>query len=468
MYSNLVLFDSILESIKDDTGMTNLTNLLPRIRRLVYRTEKDIGFGASLILRKVVYKTSDNTIIYDGYQYKLKLPDDVVHIEKIGICEENKICPGDYRLQGNWMFFSKKQQLESFTLLYYTLLTDGEGNPVVSENHLEAVVSGICYYLYRPKRFVDKGSRATYRDMEIYYHNRIGEARGDDVWPSTPQEWAKISEVLRYSTRDAFMYSSTEQCFKNVPESVLTTGGNPPAFADIHYPEDPTEPGGGGLGDGDGGGGGDIDPTMPEVSINISSQFVERGTSFEETVVITFVQNDAGALISYSLEKDSKEISTTQSTPVNYLILNQFTMQGKAIYEPGIQFPEGTAESELATLTEVLPQWKGQKNNDVSMNNQSYSNLNSVLEKFVQQGSNASITVSAGNYGFFISTSPNAVIKEDNLGFKISPNAYQKNTITVQLANEDTITLTEYIIRPSGAEFTYNIEGISSLSTIQQ
>jgi hypothetical protein len=113
MYSNLVPFDNILESIKDDTEMTNLTNLLPRIRRLVYRTEKDIGFGASLILRKVVYKTSDNTIIYDGYQYKLKLPDDVVHIEKIGICEENKICPGDYRLQGNWMFFSKKQQLES-------------------------------------------------------------------------------------------------------------------------------------------------------------------------------------------------------------------------------------------------------------------------------------------------------------------------------------------------------------------
>lgn len=452
-------FSNILESVKDDTGMTNLRNLLPRIRRLVYRVEKDIGYGGSVLLRKVVYKTSDNTILYDGYQYKLKLPNDVVHLEAIGICKENNICPGDYKVQGNWIFFGKKIKLTSFTLLYYTLLTDGEGNPVTTENHLEAVVSGICMYLYRAKRFVDKGSRATYKDLEEYYHDRISEARGDDFWPSTEAEWSKASSIMQMSSRDILIYSEEEQCFTEIPESILTSetinGSCDGPIGDDT--QDPANPSGGGSGDG--GGGGDIDIEYPVATLNVADQFVEKGTLLNQTISIGFEPNDAGAVLSYSLEKDQVEISTNQNTLIeNLIMLNEFIMQGKVAYEAGTQILGGTAETETAKFTPVVPQWKGQKNNNVSLNNSTYANFNSVLSKFIDQESKASITVSAGNYGFFISNNPNASIRENNLGFKLSPNAFEKRTITAKLANDEDVTLTEYIIRPSQAEFTYNLE----------
>ncbi len=267
MYSNIVPFENILERIKDDTGITSLRNLLPKIRRLIYRVEHEIGYGGSVLLRRVKYSVEAGTILFDGYQYKLKLPNDVVHLEAIGMCQEDQVCPGDYRIQGNWMFFCKGHKITGFSLLYYTLLTDGEGNPVTTENHFEAVASGVSMYLYRAKRFNDKGSRATYKDMEEYYHDRIGEARGDDFWPSTIEEWSRAASMLRWSSRDTLLYSETERCFCEVPESILTSvvdpGGTTGGGGGYTGPATGA-PGGGGSGDGGGGtdGNGSYEPPI--------------------------------------------------------------------------------------------------------------------------------------------------------------------------------------------------------------
>lgn len=212
MYSALVPFENIVDAVKDSTGIQNLRNLYPKIRRLVYRAEKEIGFGGALVLKKIVYSTSDNTIVNN----KAKLPDDLMYIESVGMCKEG-LCPKDYKLQGNWMFLCRP--IEKFTLIYYTLLCDGEGNPIITENHFEAVVAGLTYFMYAPKIFNNEGSMSVYKELQKYYDDRIGEARGDDVFPTTPEEWSQIAQTLKMSYRDILIYSPEKKCFCCIDQS---------------------------------------------------------------------------------------------------------------------------------------------------------------------------------------------------------------------------------------------------------
>lgn len=220
MHSNFVPFEEIVELVKDDTSISNLRNLYPKLRRFIYRAEKDIGFGGSTILKRVKYSVAGGSIAFDGEQYKLRLPDDYMYIESVGMCHEG-VCPGDYKLQGNWMFFCKGRKIEEFSFIYYTLLKDGEGNPVTTENHSEAVVAGIVYWLYKSRRFRDKGQFQQMRYYEEYYHERIAEARGDDATPNTEAEWAKLSQYMNMSSKEVLLFSEEMNCFCAIPETAV-------------------------------------------------------------------------------------------------------------------------------------------------------------------------------------------------------------------------------------------------------
>jgi hypothetical protein len=218
MYSNFVSFEEIIELVKDDTGIENLRNLYPKIRRFIYRAEKDIGFGGSTLLKRVTYSLEQGNLLFDGKQYKLRLPEDCMYLEEVGMCKEG-ICPGEYKIQGKWMFFCESRKLEKFSLIYYTLLKDGEGNPVTTENHSEAVVAGIVYWLYKARRFKDKGQFNQMRYYEEYYHDRISEARGDDATPNTEREWQKLSQLMNMNSKEVLLYIEDENCFCALPES---------------------------------------------------------------------------------------------------------------------------------------------------------------------------------------------------------------------------------------------------------
>jgi len=233
MYSNLVPFETILEAIKDDTGMTVLDNHLPKIRRLIYRCEKDIGFGGTTFLKRIKYSALDGSIITGGDQYKIKLPEDLLYLEDVGMCEEG-ICPNQYTIQNKYLFFCEDNQPEEFSLIYHALLCDPEGNPVVTENHMEAVVSGVCYYMYRSRRFNDKGSAQTYAQMERYYEDRVAEARGDDFFPTTAKEWSQAANLMQMSSKDILLYDPVDRCFCPVPESLNPFAIIEPEIAEIY------------------------------------------------------------------------------------------------------------------------------------------------------------------------------------------------------------------------------------------
>jgi hypothetical protein len=219
MYSNLVPFENVVEAVRDETGITILRNKYPHIRRLMYRVERDIGFGGTAVLKRVKYSVAGGSIIFDGSIYKALLPEDLLKLEAIGMCAEG-VCPGDYRISGNWLFFCKDKKIEEFNLIYYTLLCDGEGNPVTTENHMEAITSGITYWLYKQKMFNNKGHFQMLRYYEQYYHDRIGDSRAQDIMPNSMEEWAKAANIMKMSSRDAILYLKDTRCFCSVPEAI--------------------------------------------------------------------------------------------------------------------------------------------------------------------------------------------------------------------------------------------------------
>ena len=217
MYSNIIPFSDLVDAVKDATGINNLRNRLPQLRRLVNRIQGEIGYGGSLLLKKVNYNTEDNTIAVDAAGiHKIRLPQDLVKIESIGTCHFG-ICPEKYNIQGNYIFF--KGIVTDFTLVYYALICDGLGNPVVTENHFEAVISGLEYFMYKQKIWNKEGNANYLAYLENYYSDRIGEARGNDVFPNTAKEWEKLGTKLRMSQRDLLIYDSYEACYKGLPMS---------------------------------------------------------------------------------------------------------------------------------------------------------------------------------------------------------------------------------------------------------
>ncbi|NRA77255.1 MAG: hypothetical protein HRU18_03520 [Pseudoalteromonas sp.] len=200
------------------------------------------------------------------------------------------------------------------------------------------------------------------------------------------------------------------------------------------------------------------DITLPTAVLSVNSSSIERYTDYVNTVTIQFTQNSGGAALSYSLSKDGVEISTDQSTSINEVEVGaSFTLQGEVNYDSG-EVDAGTVDTSVVTINTLIPQWKGEKDNDRTLDGTSYSDLNLDFDKIVQGSDNTSITVSAGNYGVFLSTNDNATIIDAGTGFELNPSSYVKNNITVEYANGLPLTLTEYILNTATLEFTYNIQ----------
>lgn len=214
MFSNLVSFDEIIEGVKDATSISNLHNDYSKIRRFVHRIERDIGFGSAAVLKKVKYTLND--------RYQIRIPDDLVAIEAIGSCKEG-LCPGDYIIQGNFIFICNSN-IKEFTLVYYSLLCDGSGNPVTTQNHYEAIIAGIVYFLYKPRRFRDKGSQSQLKDYEEDFYDRVAEARGDDAFPTTEQEWNEISAQLIMGAKQTYLYDKIKKCFSCLSKKIVDNG----------------------------------------------------------------------------------------------------------------------------------------------------------------------------------------------------------------------------------------------------
>jgi len=199
MYSEIIPWEEVVANIKDDTGLENLTNEYSKIVRSIYRTVRDIGFGGTVLLKRVKYE-----IIEDAASRRFKLPTDIIRIEEVGMCHLG-FCPNTYKIQGNYLFVCD-DTITEFYLFYYSLLVDENGRPLITSNHLEAVVAGAVRLLYKPKAFMSEGNANLLAYYEREYEDRVGEARGSDVMPTTEEEIKAISSVLNMSRKDFLIY----------------------------------------------------------------------------------------------------------------------------------------------------------------------------------------------------------------------------------------------------------------------
>lgn len=221
MISGLVPFEEVLEAVKDESAIENLSPHYERIRRLLFRAEAEIGYGGSVVLKKMIFTKDSN---YNG-KY-IPFPPDFIELEGIGqyCCAMN---PYEYTVTSDGIRFRKTQDVKT-CLLYWALFCDGHGNPVTTRNHFEAVVAYIVWKLYSPKIFLGVGNMNAAQDYKYSFQNLLHEARGDDAFP-TMEQWNEIG-LLSYSDRRALLmhpiasynYCSDEilqDCPEIVPEA---------------------------------------------------------------------------------------------------------------------------------------------------------------------------------------------------------------------------------------------------------
>lgn len=226
MISSVVPFYSIIESVKDETGIQNLRPYYDKIRRLIFRAEKIIGYGGSVRLKKKVYET-------EGVYFKY--PDDFIELEGVGSCC-NPIPACDIRAKEEG--FKLKNKKSKVVLIYWGLQVDEEGNPITTTNHEEAVISFIVWKLYSARVFLGLGNFNLKKDYEYIFNSEVGRARGNDAFP-TIEEYSQMSEINSIDRRLLFKFDPLRYnyCDDSITEDCSTDSGDNPVI--IYYWQEP-------------------------------------------------------------------------------------------------------------------------------------------------------------------------------------------------------------------------------------
>lgn len=206
----MVPWEELLEGFKDETGFTQVQPLEERLRRFALDAERELGFNDSLVYKRITY-TNDG-VNFDGT--RMWLPKDWMFFDNV-VENEAEIPINNYVLKGNYLHFCDGQTRETVQLYYYSLLHDGHGQPIISRNHKQAIISYWKWKVFGPRAYASGDRRM--RDMEKSYEDdwqwKRDEAIGDDVWPSNKQEWSYFSFYNSLSTMQTLIYN----IYQNAP-----------------------------------------------------------------------------------------------------------------------------------------------------------------------------------------------------------------------------------------------------------
>lgn len=204
MISTLIPFDEILESVKDDTGITNIANIKEKCRRWLFRAEQELGYNSARVFKSITY-TKDN-VNWSGP--RLSLPTDCLEVQDIfvdGVFQHT----GSFKQYGNNIRFHDSFSAgTSLKLYYYGIMYDGEGNPACIRNHAEAVVKYIIWKMFSAKTFLDPNryGRRLMKDYEQDWMDKRDGAIGNEAMPQNLEEWEQLSTIINFSSKDAIIY----------------------------------------------------------------------------------------------------------------------------------------------------------------------------------------------------------------------------------------------------------------------
>ena len=203
MNSALVPFDEFLEDLKDQTGIVNMTPLLEKIRRFVFKAEREIGYAGTVVLKKIPYENDGTN--FDGT--RIWLPKDWLEFYTI-LDDDGEVDLRSYIVSGNYLHFCDGKTRTKAELYYYGLMCDGFGNPLITRNHQQANVDYCKWRIKSPMAFMSNSrqDRILEKDYEQDWKDSRDASRGNDAWPSNEQDWAWLSTVGNMSAKDSMIY----------------------------------------------------------------------------------------------------------------------------------------------------------------------------------------------------------------------------------------------------------------------
>ena len=234
MISGIVPFEEIVQSVKDETGIENMRPFYEKIKRLIFRAERDIGYGGTVELMKKTYVIAGITNIDPNFGKFFKFPQDLIELEGIGQ-DCRPVTENKYRPTAEGIRFREKQSKDT-VLLYWGLKTDDQGYPMVTRNHEEAVVAFIVWKLYTSRVFLGIGNMNAKKDYELTYNMECLAARGDDAFP-TLEQWNALGQ-LSYTDRRTLIdqqVHSYDYCAEYEDESSEEEPTVPAADRNVYY-----------------------------------------------------------------------------------------------------------------------------------------------------------------------------------------------------------------------------------------
>lgn len=180
MIQGFVGLNEIIEDVKTETGIENLRNMKPQLRKMIANAEKEINPYAGFLLKKtMIYNVGNGN--FDGRS--IKIPEDFVELSSIGNCEDHVLRDCYYPTVSHIVITDNVPRTKiSFT--YWALQFDGAGDPLVTSNHSKAVVAYITFKLYSSKTFNGEGSLQQKMELKRSWEELCDYSKGEDFFPS--------------------------------------------------------------------------------------------------------------------------------------------------------------------------------------------------------------------------------------------------------------------------------------------
>ena len=180
MISGYVDISNIIYEASERLGISNSEAYEMRFMRLILDAEMKIGTGM-ITATKIVLHQPGSISFFDGQ--RLNVPAELVDSLCVFDSDKNLINRSCYAVVGKKIIFTKVQTTP-IILTYNGIEFDVNNEPVVSQNHKEAVVSYLVYMETTTRYHSKKAAHYEFVDSREWFQDRMGEARGNDGFPT--------------------------------------------------------------------------------------------------------------------------------------------------------------------------------------------------------------------------------------------------------------------------------------------
>ena len=179
MQSGYVHAETVINEAASRLGIDNPEPFRLRFTKLIVDAEIKIKTIGSIGYKYYLYEVGSYPFP-DGT--RLLIPHDLIDSMEVLDKDGCTIDSCEYYVQGTYLRFHPART-EPVIIRYRGVLLDMYGMPIVPLNHQEA---SICYiiYMYMTTLYnTNKAPRYKYKDAQIEWRDRLGEARGNDMFP---------------------------------------------------------------------------------------------------------------------------------------------------------------------------------------------------------------------------------------------------------------------------------------------